>query len=127
MEEIADVAVTEPPPNAFESLTPPIGRATIQEAIVAGNIKINPDAAEIVMQNFGTKATELGSIISSLSRNVNENVGDGKPAWEGQQARDFSTSWETEFKPSLQKLVDALNGAHDLLQKTINAYRTLDS
>jgi WXG100 family type VII secretion target len=99
----------------------------MKEDAVSGNIKINPDIAEGVASNFGNKANDLSALISVLSNEVNANVGSGKPAWEGQQANDFEASWNNEFKPSLQKLVDALNGARDLLKKTIDAYRQLDS
>lgn len=94
---------------------------------MAGNIKINPDIAEGVASTFRAKRDELENIITALDREVNANVGSGKPAWEGQQATDFEGSWTTEFKPALTKLKEALNGANELLTKTIAAYRALDS
>lgn len=94
---------------------------------MSGNIKINPQIAQGVSSNFGNKANDLTAIISALTTEVNANVGTGKPAWEGQQANEFENSWNTEFKPALQKLVESLNGAKDLLNKTISAYQQLDS
>ena len=94
---------------------------------MSGNIKINPDIAQGVAGKFGQNASQLDAIISSLNSQVASNVGTGKPGWEGRQASEFENSWNTEFKPSLTKLRDALTGAQDLLNKTIQAYRTLDS
>ncbi len=94
---------------------------------MAGNIKINPELAQSVSGTFGNKSADLSSIISALDAEVNNQIGTGKPAWEGNQADAFDQSWTTEFRPALQKLVDALDGARDLLNKTISAYQQLDS
>lgn len=91
------------------------------------NIKINPDIAGGVARNFAMKASDLNQIIYALSSEVSANVGHGKPGWEGTQAAKFEAEWETQFRPALDKLVAALNGANELLTKTISAYQTLDS
>lgn len=95
---------------------------------MSGNIKIHPELATGVANMFNQKATvDLESLISSLDSKVNSEIGDGKPAWEGQQAREFEQAWNSEFKPALKKLQTALLDAQGLLNKTIDAYRTLDS
>ena len=70
---------------------------------------------------------ELDALIRALGSEVSANVGTGKPAWEGTQASEFENSWNSEFKQSLEKLREALEGANQLLTKTIAAYRQLDS
>lgn len=93
---------------------------------MAGNIKINPEVAQGVAGSFTTNAGQLEGIIKALDQQVSNNVGSGKPGWEGKQADDFDNSWNTEFKPALNKLVEALHGANTLLTKTISAFQAID-
>ena len=94
---------------------------------MTGNIKINPSIAQETASVFNNKSIELNDIITAIGNQVNGSIGSGKPGWEGSQADLFVSSWETEFKPALNKLVVALGDARTLLNNTIAAYQALDS
>lgn len=93
---------------------------------MSGNIKINPEIAQGTANVFNSKSIELSDIITAIGNQVNASIGSGKPGWEGSQADLFVSSWETEFKPALNKLVTALGDARKLLTDTIAAYQALD-
>ena len=93
---------------------------------MSGNIKVNPEVASRVADTFTSKRGMLDEIITAIDTQVRDNIGNGKPGWEGKQATEFVTAWETEFKAALGRLAEALGGSADLLRRTITAYQSID-
>lgn len=94
---------------------------------MSGNIKINPEMAAQLSATFRTQEAALHDLTGSLSQAVVGNVGDNCPAWEGRSAKQFAESWETEFRPALEKLQAALHEAGNLLNNTIQAFQSIDN
>ncbi len=93
---------------------------------MAGNIKINPEVASGVARSFNSQGQVVDAVLKALDPQVMNNVGSGKPGWEGRQADEFLHAWSNEFKPALTKLADALLNGHIVINKTVAAYQSLD-
>lgn len=80
---------------------------------------VDPDQITRTKGVFDQQALAIADLTSKLSNEVQNNVGAGKPAWEGPRADTFATTWNSEFKPALDKLRTALEEASRELQKAL--------
>jgi WXG100 family type VII secretion target len=89
-------------------------------------ISINPDVTEQLIGQFQQQATALSDLTNRLDSEVNNHIGSGKDGWQGHQADEFNSHWNSDFKTSLTRLHEALEQAQGFLNSTLTAYRQLD-
>ena len=72
---------------------------------------LDPEQVQNTLNVFQSQAEAISTLTTKLTNEVNNNIGPGKPAWEGPRADHFANTWESEFKPALTKLRTALDEA----------------
>lgn len=72
---------------------------------------LDPEQVSATRGVFLSQANAVTDLTNRLSNEVTNNIGPGRPAWEGPRADQFVNTWNSEFKPALDKLRQALDEA----------------
>jgi uncharacterized protein YukE len=72
---------------------------------------LDPEQVNATRTVFVTQADAVTELTTRLTNEVQNNIGAGRPAWEGPRADQFVNTWNGEFKPALDKLRQALDEA----------------
>jgi uncharacterized protein YukE len=72
---------------------------------------LDPEQVTATKGVFTAQSQAVADLTTRLSNEVQNNIGPGRPAWEGPRADQFVATWTNEFKPALDKLRLALDEA----------------
>lgn len=83
----------------------------------------NYEEMERLKANFRSESARVQELKSKLESAVSTVVGGG---WQGQAAQGFVEAWNSSFRPSLDKLGEALDAAATEVESRQRAYQEAD-